>query len=199
MTSTRRGIAVQTGAAAVVLLALVWHIALPLSDDGKRFSHVNALVAFYVVYGCFICTGLSILLAWIYFRTGRPHTGIFVIAALSGLSTALRTYWPHEEWVAPAAIGVVVDAHSQQPIVGAVVSRVKPANAVAKAITDSKGKFEFSGVYAVRWSRWRSQPTVEYRIEVAGYYPYWTLRSSYVWSFYKGYRDEIGKMELMSK
>jgi hypothetical protein len=174
-------------------------MALPLSDDGKQFSRMNAFAAFFLVYGCFICTGLSILLAWTYFRNGRPHTGIFVIAALAGLSTALRTIWQHEEWVAPPAIGVVTDGHSQQPIVGVVVCRVEPANAAAKAITDSNGVFEFGGIHAVRWSRERSQPTVAYRVEVAGFHNYWTLRSSDVWSFAKDYRDEIGKIELEPK
>src|SRR6266404_5420509 len=103
-----RGIAitVRVLAALTIVAAILWHVGLP-HLDGKDFSYMNAFLAFLLVHGCFICLGLTILLAWIYFRHGKPHTGIFLIAVLVGLSPALRMVWPHKEWAAPPATGVV--------------------------------------------------------------------------------------------
>jgi hypothetical protein len=105
--------------------------------------------------------------------------------------------WPHKEWAAPPASGLVLDARSRQPISGVVVSRLPPVPALTK--TDARGAFDLPGVRKVRWLQLDSVPVVLYRFEAAGYQSFETRRTRPGWSFTKDLRDEIGEIQLQPK
>ena len=82
----------------VIGVVQLWHVSLSLFA-GKKFSYLSALPAFFLMHRDYICLILTGFLVWLYFRQRRPHTVVFLLGVLAGLSPLLRiSWWYWTEW-----------------------------------------------------------------------------------------------------